>query len=161
MIFKNLFLIFLVSIIYSCSSIPIDNADTQKRILGKFSFFSSTDYASGNIMFTKDDNISQLKLSISGIPKSFLITESKNADSFNYKYNFSESLNTLPVKNLIENISISELMTWLLKNCDFKECKPFIKKNVSIEKKTFFKNGKIKKVVGKSDEYQFAMVFKS
>ena len=52
-------------------------------------------------------------------------------------------------------------MTWLLKNCDFKECKPFIKKNVSIEKKTFFKNGKIKKVVGKSDEYQFAMVFKS
>ena len=161
MIFKNLFLIFLLSIIYSCSSVPLNSSDNQERILGKFSFFSSTDYVSGKIMLTKDENISQLKLSISGVPRSFLITESKNADSFIYKYNFSESLDTSPVKSLIENISISKLMFWLLLECDLEQCKPFLKKNISIQKKALFKNGKIKKVVGKSDKYQFALIFQS
>jgi hypothetical protein len=161
MIFKNLFLIFLLSIISSCSSIPLNSTDNQKRILGKFSFFSSTDYLSGKLMLSKDENISQLKLSISGVPRSFLITEYKNADSFNYKYNFNESLDVSPVKSLIENISISKLMFWLLIKCDLEDCKPFLKGNISIKKKEFFKNGKIKKVVGKSDKYQFALILKS
>jgi hypothetical protein len=159
MIFKNLILYTAIFVFYGCTSLPL-NDDIQERIEGKFSFFSTGEYISGNIMLSKKDNISQIKLTISGVPRSFLITESLRKDSYSYKYNFNEFSSFEPVKYLIEDISISQFLSWLLETCKEKECRYFEKKDISIIKESFYGNKRIKKIIGKYKQFQFAMIFK-
>ena len=159
MIFKNLILYAAIFIFCGCTSLSLNN-DFQESIEGKFSFFSTGEYISGNITLSKKNNISQIKLTISGVPRSFLITESLKKNSYSYKYNFNEFSSFEPVKYLIEDISISQFLSWLLEACNEKECRDFEKKDVSIFKESFYGNKQIKKIIGEYKQFQFAMIFK-
>ena len=146
MIFKNLVLYTVIIVFYGCTSLPLKD-NTNERIEGKFSFFSSDEYISGNIMLSKKDKISQIKLTLSGVPRSFLITEYFKEDSYSYKYNFNESSSFQPVKFLIEDISISQFLNWLLEACTQKKCRDFEEKDVSINKESLISDFKHLKII--------------
>ena len=160
MFFKKILLFCLLSFIVSCATTSIINNTDSQKIEGKFSMFSEDTFISGKISLTNQKDISQIKINLKRYPKTFLITEVREADQKKYKNNFNESYEENIVKNLIEEISIYTFSNWLMEICILSECNKFETQNILVSKKELYESKKIKKVVGSYKDFKFAIVFK-